>query len=300
MASNAKTLEQWIMVEAQDGVNQILGKETGPFLRKALTVIESDWRLSKCDKDSILTALYRIAGLGLNLDPVLGQSYLVAYKRKGKYYAQVMIGYKGFLAMMYKTDAYRSIHARCVYSQDQFSYEYGLHEDSLVHKPFEGAKRGKLTHAYAFARLRDGDPIFVVMTASEIAKIRNDSRAYDPDDDNCIWVKYPEAMAMKTTIRQLAKYGPKSTQLERALVTDDLEEKGIDVPDEWNRTRKVDVPAGDDGSDGPFNEQSLEDAFVVAKNNALKTSSRDLLEAEAKRQAKATKKEGTDDADIFD
>ncbi|MDK4605731.1 recombinase RecT, partial [Kingella kingae] len=66
-----------------------------------------------------------------------------------------IIGYRGMIDLARRSGQIISLSARAVYENDEFSYEYGLHED-LKHKPYEDGDSGALTHVYAVAKLKDG------------------------------------------------------------------------------------------------------------------------------------------------
>jgi len=67
------------------------------MLRIAMTSIQSNYRLMECDPKSLVAAVMEASQLGLEPDGVLGRAYLIPYKVKGQYKAQLQIGYRGFL-----------------------------------------------------------------------------------------------------------------------------------------------------------------------------------------------------------
>jgi recombination protein RecT len=79
-----------------------------------------------------------------------------------------------------------------------------------------------LTHVYAVAKLEGGEPIFTVLTRNEIEKYRNRSRASKSGP----WVTDFEAMALKTGIRRLFRWLPKSAEMARAAAIDEAPEIG--------------------------------------------------------------------------
>lgn len=192
------------------------------FTRVALTVIKQTPKLLQCRPESLLGALMTSAQLGLEPGP-LGEAYLVPYKDQVTF----IPGYRGLIKLAWNSGQLRNIAARVVHEEDFFTYEYGLHPD-LVHQPARG-DRGGITEVYACATLLDGGAEFEVMSIPEIEAIRARSRAADSGP----WVTDWDAMARKTCVRQLAKWLPMATVLNRAIAAEgtvrtDLDAEALD------------------------------------------------------------------------
>jgi recombinational DNA repair protein RecT len=141
----------------------------------------------------------------------LGLFYLVPYGNNCK----PIIGYKGLIELVMRTGKFTNIEARTVHEQDHFSYSFGLNTD-LVHRP-AWDKRGNLTHAYAIARPKKGEPFFDVMGLDEIERIRKSSKA----GNNGPWINHYEEMAKKTVLRRMLKLVPSSIEVAQAIALDD-------------------------------------------------------------------------------
>jgi recombinational DNA repair protein RecT len=95
------------------------------------------------------------------------------------------------------------------------------------HRPrgSEPENENQLLYAYALARLRGGGVQFEVMDKAEIDRHRARSRARN----NGPWVTDYVPMALKTTIRKIAKYLPKaSMEMARAMELDEKADLGAD------------------------------------------------------------------------
>lgn len=196
------------------------GIDAQRFVRAALTVFARTPKLLDCTQNSVLGAVMQAAQLGLELDPGMGQAYLVPYGRE----CVMITGYQGLVALAMRTPDVKSVIARAVYEKDFFEYELGLNE-RLVHKPTADPEKGTLTYVYAIAKLVDRDgmvPVFEVMSAKEVNAIRARSRAKDSGP----WVTDYEMMARKTGVRRLSKWLPKSTDFGRAIAAEDRFEMG--------------------------------------------------------------------------
>ena len=201
------------------------------FTRIALSALNTTPKLKECTPMSFLSALMNAAQLGLEPNSPLGQAYLIPFKNKGGYGVQFQIGYKGLLDLAYRSPQLQTVQAHCVYENDTFSYELGLHPQ-LVHKPAM-ENRGELRCVYAMFRLQNGGFGFEVMSKTAIeAHAKQYSKAYDTSYSP--WKTDFESMAKKTVIKQVLKYAPMRTDYVHAVNVDDTtanEFNEVDLPD---------------------------------------------------------------------
>ena len=206
--------------ELQSALPKSLQLDAGRFTRVVLTNFQLNPALLDCSKASLYVCMLQAAQFGLELDPVLGHAYLVPYKGK----AQLIIGYKGYMAMARRSGEVTSINASVVREKDTFDFDAGL-DRRLVHKPYLGPEDpGPVIAAYVCARFKSGDYDVRVMSRRDIDKIRTRSRASSAGP----WVTDYEAMAIKTVIRQAVKFWPSSVELQRAAELDDAMDSGRD------------------------------------------------------------------------
>lgn len=202
-------------------IENVIPKHLTPqkLLQVAVTVIRRNYMLMQCTKQSLLSSVMGAAILGLELEPALGQAYLVPYKNKQGYMeAQLIPGYRGYIALANRSGQIESVMAHEVYTKDFFKYELGLNP-KLEHVPAEG-DRGDFKGVYAIFRHKSGEPSFEYMDKSKIEKIRERSKARDSGP----WVTDFGEMSKKSVIRHLAKYEPISIEFARAR---ELEERAI-------------------------------------------------------------------------
>lgn len=208
------------------------------LMRVTMTAVQNTPKLLECDRTSLFAAVVTCAQVGLEPDGVLGQAYLVPFKKK----VQFIPGYKGYLTLARNSGEISSIQAHEVCENDEFEYAYGLNE-KLHHIPAEG-DRGEITHFYAYAKFKDGGHVFEVLTRAQVDAIRDNSEGYkfalqakreaeaDPKKEGwkmksyeeAPWVKHYAQMGRKTAIRRLANYLPLSVQ--RAATLDAAYEDG--------------------------------------------------------------------------
>ncbi len=159
--------------------------------------------LSECVPMSIIGAVVQAAQLGLSLDTVFGEAYLIPRwnKHAQAKVAQFQIGYKGLRKLALQADPeLRDVYAHEVYEHDHFSYSYEPPE--LQFRPAEDPEaRGKLKYAYGKAIWRDQYDRFVVLTTPEINKIKKASDA--ATSGKSPWNTWEEAMWRKSALRKL-------------------------------------------------------------------------------------------------
>lgn len=158
-------------------------------------------KLADCTPVSVVDALTTCAQLGLSPSGRLGSAYLIPYKDK----CTLVIGYRGYADLAYRSGDVSSFHAQVVHEGDEFQYEEGL-SPVLRHVPTEADKPGLLRAVYAIARMKDGSTAHVVMLRREVLAIKARSRASSDGP----WVTDEAEMWKKTAVRRLIKLLPLS------------------------------------------------------------------------------------------
>jgi len=180
------------------------------FLRCLITTINQTPKLLECDRTSVLAGAMTAAQLGLEIDPALGRAYLLPYKGK----AQLIIGYKGYVDLAYRSGQLAGLQAEAVYEADHFSYALGL-DPKLEHIPADTENRGELKYAYAVASLANGGKAWRVLNRAQVMKHKRSSQSagssYSP------WTTHEEEMWRKTAIRALASILPLSPEIRDAV-----------------------------------------------------------------------------------
>ena len=138
--------------------------------RIAVQTISKSPQLQRCTPQSLVAAIVEASSLGLEID-VRGQAYLVPYNTT----VTLIPGYKGLMDLAYRSGRVANIYAETVCEHDEFVCELGL-APKLTHKP-NLDDRGGLRAVYAVARLKDADPVFVVLNRKDVEKIRKASKA---------------------------------------------------------------------------------------------------------------------------
>jgi len=181
------------------------------------------------------SALY-CAELNLSPSSLVGEFFFTVHREQVK----PILGYKGLVALLLRSDKVKKIWAEVVYNEDDFEYELGL-EPKMVHIPnFNSIKTcDNIKCIYACAKI--GEEItFKVMTLEEIKNIvevlETPSEYYFNDK------KDPEKWLLKKVVlKQMSKLMPKEDDrlLKAVSFDDNVEGGGYLVLDENDSVRVV-------------------------------------------------------------
>jgi recombination protein RecT len=201
------------------------------LFRIYLTAVQTTPRILECDPVSVIGAVMQAAQVGLSLDSVFGEGFLIPRWNKNTncFVCSFQTGYKGLRKLARDSDSkIRDIYARVVFENDQFEYAY--EPASLMHRPTDSEVRGALKYAYAKVIWHSKDDgsydRFVVVGLPEIKKAMSASdsakKGYGP------WIDNTEAMWAKTALRRLCDTLTLSadSDLAKAMVSEDTEEAG--------------------------------------------------------------------------
>lgn len=198
------------------------------FIRICCTAVRQTPRLAECTQESFMGAMMTAAQLGLEPNTPQGLCFLVPY---GKV-CQLQVGYKGLLALMWKSGLVASMNADVVYRQEvengSFMYESGM-EARIVHRIslLDDARSGgpeEIIAAYACAVLKTGQQIVRLVTRAELDDAKAAAQAKKP---NTPWNTHYKAMALKTAIKRLAQWVPTS-QCSDAIALEDGYAESVD------------------------------------------------------------------------
>lgn len=205
-------------------------KRAAAFAATVALLARKNPQLANATQESFLTAVMACVHLDLMPNTPEGYAYIIPYKnyRTGIVEAQFQLGYRGTQELAYRTGNVLKMRAELVFAEDEFDVEYAP-EERITHKPkldIDRTKFDKVQYAYAVAKLANGETQFVVMTRSEIDKVRNSAKASSTDAP---WNTWATEMVRKTVIKRLTKTLPASTtdnRLKVAAEFDSLAEAG--------------------------------------------------------------------------
>jgi phage RecT family recombinase len=171
------------------------------LIQTVLVSCERTPALFKCTPQSILNGAMTFAVLGLPVDGVTGQGFLIPFKGQ----AQAVIGYKGYNTLAARAGL--TITAGTVREDDAFEYELGSHA-FIRHKPTLGS-RARIVAFYACATANDRPVIPAILSIDEVMAIH--ARSPAARSDRSPWndpeIGFP-AMGEKSARRRLARSTP--------------------------------------------------------------------------------------------
>lgn len=200
---------------------EMMGKKAQGFITSVLQIVASNDQLSKADPMSVYNAAAMAATLDLPLNNNLGFAYIIPFNQKqsdGSYksVAQFQIGYKGFIQLAQRSGQFKTISAAPIY-EGQI-----VEENPLTGFVFDFTKKKSETIIgyAAFFSLVNGFEKTLYMSIDQIKKhgskySKTFSKQYG------LWNTDFESMAIKTVTKLLlAKYGPMSIEMQKAVISD--------------------------------------------------------------------------------
>lgn len=174
----------------------------------AARVISGSPQLQKCSPESILKAIYDVSLVGLSLNPVLKEAYLIPRwnTKKNVNECALMPAYGGMVKLAQEASGIPLVAAQLVYKNDTF--KVNMATGDIEHYPADG-ERGEITQVYAIARLANGMQQVELMTMAEVYEVRECSDAWQANKTGSIWAVNEGEMTRKTVLKRLCKYLPK-------------------------------------------------------------------------------------------
>jgi recombination protein RecT len=229
--SNALTVFESQLQPLKPQFAEVLGDlmPVDRLIRTVLVSVERAPKLLDCSRQSLFNAAMSAAVLGLEVDGVTGQAFLIPYGNR----AQLVIGYKGYNTMAARSGI--SIQGAVVREGDKFLYQLGTN-GSVTHIPVLGSE-GRIVGAWAVAEANNRPPVISVLSMQEIMEVKERSPgARKPDSPwNDPKVGFV-AMAEKTAKRRLARSMPLNVMQLGAKLDETWEERGRHA---WIDQRRV-------------------------------------------------------------
>lgn len=161
------------------------------------------------DPDATKMAILNIAAVGLTLNPIKRQAYLIPRDNKVK----VDISYMGMIQLATESGSIKWCEAQIVYEKDFFEIQRAGERPTHQFKPFED--RGKKIGAYCVAKV-ENDYLTTVMSIADIYKIRDKSQSFRAGK-NSPWITDEDEMVKKTVIKRAFKTWPICPRTQKGL-----------------------------------------------------------------------------------
>lgn len=225
------------------------------FERNLLNAMMANPDLMKFAPPLVFREVAKAAGLGLLLDPLLGEGYIVpSYNYKSRSVEpQLRVGYKGMCKLARHTGDVGNIYAHEVHERDHIEADLGFPK-VFHHKPKLFSDRGDIVGYVAVITFKDGTFDFEPMSVEQCHDIRDRSDAWKAFIEKKIkstpWSTDDSEMSKKTVLRRLLKRQAQSPELVAAIRIEDE----ADFPD-MNRAAMPTIPRD---SAPPRNVKSIE------------------------------------------
>jgi len=201
------------------------------FERNLVNALMANPELMQHPPALVYREVAKVAGLGLYLDPQLGEAYIViAYNYKSKRQEpQLRIGYKGMMKLVRQTGNVTTISCHEVHALDHVEVDFGIPK-VFHHRPRLFTERGPILGYVATIAFKDGSFDLEPMSVQQCLAIRDRSDAWRAFKEGKIrstpWSTDEVEMCKKSNLRRLLKRQEQSPEIARANEIEDEAEYG--------------------------------------------------------------------------
>lgn len=207
--------------------SEILGEKANGFISSLLSLANNDKALQNCDRNSIYTSALLAAALNLEINPNLGQAYIIGYNSKQsdgtyKQVAQFQIGYKGIKQLAQRTGRYKFIHESDVREGELVRHDRLTGEIVFNWIQDTSVRNQKPVIGYvSYFELDNGFKSTFYMTVEELEKHAKEYSQTYKKYSTGLWKDKKHEMCIKTVVKMnISKNGPMSVEMSRAVVAD--------------------------------------------------------------------------------
>lgn len=183
------------------------------FISSVISVANGNPQLRKAEPMSIIGAAMVAATMQLQVIPTLGQCYIIPYGSK----AQFQVGYLGLLQLCQRSGQFKKILAAPVHEGEYISGDE-FDEDYVFDR--KQRKSDNVIGYMAKFELLNG---FTKVAYWDIDKVKAHATKFSQafrSGFNSPWKSDFDAMAMKTVMKSILKYAPKSIEMQNAVTFD--------------------------------------------------------------------------------
>lgn len=183
------------------------------FMSSVISVANGNPQLRRAQPMSIIGAAMVAATMQLQVVPTLGQAYLIPYGSQ----CQLQVGYLGLLQLCQRSGQFKKILAAPVHegeyvSGDEFDEDYVFDKKQRTSDKVIGyMAKFELLNGFTKVAYWDVDKV-----KAHASKFSQAFRA----GDNSPWKSDFDSMAMKTVLKSILKFAPKSIEMQAAVTFD--------------------------------------------------------------------------------
>lgn len=210
----------------QNSIESVLGDRKNQFITSVASLINTNPKLRECDTKSLFAACLVAASLDLPINANLGFAHIVPYKNKeGVLVAQFQMGYKGFIQLAMRSGQFKTLNVSDV-REGEYKGIDRLTGELNIEWIEDGRDDLKVIGYVSFMRLNSGFEKSLYMTSDQLNK-HGAKYSQSMRKGYGLWKEDFDAMARKTVIKLLlSKYAPMTTDMIRAVETDQAELSG--------------------------------------------------------------------------
>ncbi len=177
------------------------------LVRTVMISLEKTPKLREATAQSVVNAAMSAAVLGLEVDGVTGQGFLVPFKIKGTPMAQFLIGYRGYNTLAFRNGF--TINAGLIREGDDYEYQEGTGGFIRVKRKLGNESNRTILASWALASSLSAPEAIALVPAEELhniaSKAKSGGSGFSPWQDPK--VGFP-AMCEKTARRRLSRSLP--------------------------------------------------------------------------------------------
>lgn len=180
------------------------------MIRCGLLALNNNPKLQACSAQSFLGCMMTLARVGLEPNTPLQLAYLIPRGNE----CTVLVGYRGYLALMYRSRLVECVDSFIVYAGDEFHMHYGS-KPYIYHRPVLDASREDkdIVGAYATCLMKGARrPLFCYMTRAELMKSAKVGGMNGP-----AYKDWMSEMFRKAPVRRGAKMWPLTSEVGEAI-----------------------------------------------------------------------------------
>lgn len=179
------------------------------FERTVITELRKKPDLRTTERASLLGAVMTAAQLGLEFP--LDQAYLVPFKDHGVRKTQLIIGYKGYIALARRSGEIKDIIAREIHEKDDYDVWSDEDGDHMIHRPYKGkdhksTDRGDIVRYFGRVRYTNGGVLIQDLSMEDIMSRAKRSASFT--SSRSPWKSDFDSMCRKTVIRVMVPFLP--------------------------------------------------------------------------------------------
>ncbi|GMA66798.1 recombinase RecT [Leuconostoc gelidum] len=266
MANEVATRQKLINSDKmQEHFAQVLKDNAPSFLSGLSTLVGLNPDLAQTNMGELTSTAMRAAVLDLSVLPDLGEAYVIPYGKRKKVNGewvttdvkpQFQLGYRGIIKLVQNTGLISHIGGSVVYEGHDVKYNSLFDEIKIGNEDYDpemDKKANKVGYIAYYTDVKTGERIVKYWSMHRVLKHATEfSETFKGPDYKDKWGNTPktpwysnfDAMAIKTVMKDLLKFAPKTSKIAQALTEDDREERAtVDVtPVDSHENTIINVP----------------------------------------------------------